>query len=828
MKEKKMRFWSITLLLLLSISACIEEKRESREEQWDTSLTLNMARVDESVLNNTQVYLFDGGVGSNNNRFNGKVQDVTYEAGRLKMPIAAGTWNVALVSANREIKRQLIAPVRTDQRASLKMWETATSGGVLPSMPELRTAYITGQRVVAGTHNAAADAMLLTRNVALVKVVIADAGGLDLQGTHRLQLTHVPTVLNWNGGLYPNRRNPTVSRAPMSAYFSIRNNPHRNGRQLSDTLQFVIPAHKGVDYLHAYPTDTTTSHLKLNVSLACMGGTRYEKTAVTIPRVPRVNGILLVRLTMRGRVEVSTEVLEWLDSSLVVDLSHTQLFTDKSAIELAHKDTFYVNTNAATFTVKKASDAAWITSVRKLTGNAVEVTADVTSYVDNHPRSSYILLKANNVTKKITVTQRPDRGTIQVDAHRLVFSPLSPHRARRVQVTSLGGNWEILAASPKATANIRRGLAGTTAVTFTRSSTTNEANFASCYGDGQVVVKNTTTLDTDTISLINCLIAVDQHTIHVNTPRGPLSTIVTRSQEITVYGGNQRLLFNSRSPWIHENLSWNPTSPQTLTMTTDREPNGDSREGFLTIAHAELPDYVVSLKVFQDVVVTIPPFDYFVVKFTFLRYDADFAVEFRGNHPSGNGANNNTYDKKPVGYAAGEMVEAVQYKGVTLLHWGGDALAGEGETVFFNAPVLEGDTDSPRKIKLDIYATWYTYGLAPREMTFTMTAYKGGTMSHVRTNFHNSGGQVLYNMGHRVIIRTTRGQWSYAEGGYTKVATITYDRIKHSATAKVWATIATSEASSQLITLPLRVEEKPHSIPIIVETYSDGYAAARE
>ena len=90
------------------------------------------------------------------------------------------------------------------------------------------------------------------------------------------------------------------------------------GHQYSDTLRFIVPAHKGTDYLNALPTDTTTSHLKLSVDLASEGGTRFEKTDVVIPRVPRVNGILLVRIFLGGKLDVSTEILNWQDTQLEV------------------------------------------------------------------------------------------------------------------------------------------------------------------------------------------------------------------------------------------------------------------------------------------------------------------------------------------------------------------------------------------------------------------------------------------------------------------------------------------------------------------------------
>ncbi|MEG0647052.1 MAG: hypothetical protein RR471_07775, partial [Bacteroides sp.] len=175
------------------------------------------------------------------------------------------------------------------------------------------------------------------------------------------------------------------------------------------------------------------------------------------------------------------------------------------------------------------------------------------------------------------------------------------------------------------------------------------------------------------------------------------------------------------------------------------------------------------------------------------------------------------------------FTSAVTYNARQLLQWGGDATGGQGETTFFNAPVLEGDANSPRKIKLDVYATWYTAGRAPDKMTFTMTAYKGGTMVQSGTNFNNNGGEKLYDQGHSVMITTTKGNSTYATGGYTKVATITYDRVKHAASVSVWAGIATrTTRAAESVGIPLRPEVKPDWLPTIVHTYSDDYKGVRK
>ncbi|MFR4037159.1 MAG: hypothetical protein ACLTZT_04720 [Butyricimonas faecalis] len=250
-------------------------------------------------------------------------------------------------TANTNFSGGLIQPVRRAARKDLKMWETQPTGGVLPSMPELRgTASIDGQQVIGGQDNSVAGTTILSRNVALVKV-IADAGGLDVNGTHKLELKDVPTTLNWEGGLFPTAKNPRVSTVPMTGTFRVKDSTSLPGHQRSDTLYFVIPAHKGNDYLNANPKDTTESHMKVSVDLACVGGSHFQKTDVVIPRVPRVNGILLVRLLVGGKLDVTADILGWEDVELNADLSQTQLYTDKASVGLSYKDTLYVNTNAS-------------------------------------------------------------------------------------------------------------------------------------------------------------------------------------------------------------------------------------------------------------------------------------------------------------------------------------------------------------------------------------------------------------------------------------------------------------------------------------------------
>ena len=805
------------LVVFVFLIACADGNQTIVFDPGSTSLTLNMTKSDAPIINNSSVFVFDGN-GANIDQFNHKIQRISYEEDKLFMPVIAGVWNITIVTANRNIEDRIIQPVRGHDRRSMRLWKTVPSGNEINSVPELRTGFIQAQRIVADQLNECSETILLARNVALVKVVIEDAAGLDVNGLHSFQLTDVPTTLNWDGGLYPDKNTPEISLHPMKGVFAIRDELSNPGHQKSDTLMFIIPAHKGQDFLTASPEDTTTSKLKFSVDLACAGGTRFQKTNIEIPRVPRVNGILLVRLYVGGKVEVTTEIQDWKDVAVDADLNQTYLFTNKASIGLSFKDTISINTNASNYTLTKDPSAFWITDIRKLSDNTYEVTADLDSYVDNNPRTSYIDIKANNITKRIPVRQRPEKGTIGVSKKKIVLCP-NTHVKESLTITSKGGEWRLLQQSSKASINIANGAAGSKTLEVTRSSTTNINEFDRAYGDDIVVFKNERTLETDTLLLVNCFIYIDRNTINAAAPSGGAQTSVTTSQDISVYGGNRDLIFESWSSWIHNDIVWSNAS-QTLTMTTDRESNDEPRSGFIKFRHKECSDYVVTANVYQDIIVTIPPFDYFVVKFTWNGNDVDIAAEFARNSITSEGSNNSSYDKRPVGW---RFSNSVSYNGRQLLQWGGDATGGQGETVFFNAPVLEGDANSPRKIDLDVYATWYTAGRAPDRMSFTMTAYKGGTMQQVGTNFNNIGGINLYDKAHTVMIRTTKGVDSYATGGYTKVATITYDRVKHSATIKVWAEeLRMTDQTRSSVKIPLRLPEldKPEYQYEEVHTFS--------
>ena len=76
-------------LLLFLAFACTDDRESPGGTNGNPSLVFRMTRASADIINNTQVYLFDGD-GATAGQFRQKVPDVTYAADRLTMPVAAG------------------------------------------------------------------------------------------------------------------------------------------------------------------------------------------------------------------------------------------------------------------------------------------------------------------------------------------------------------------------------------------------------------------------------------------------------------------------------------------------------------------------------------------------------------------------------------------------------------------------------------------------------------------------------------------------------------------------------------------------------------------
>ncbi|MDR0509720.1 MAG: hypothetical protein LBH06_01335 [Rikenellaceae bacterium] len=711
-----------------------------------------------STAADTRIYAFVG-AGASRGEFSHRILRIGDTGGTLSAALPVGTWDLALVSCDDvQVMDKLVAPLTGVGRAQCRMYELAPQGGTLPSAPELYTARVDAQRIEADkSHSASAS---FARNVAMIKVVVGEVKGMKTDGQHSVYLGDVPTILDWEGGLYPDRNNPATSTAKMRGALAISD--VAGGMQRSDTAVFIVPAHRGSDFLSANPADTATHNLSVSVDLALADGSRYVRNDVKLPVVPKANKILVVNLLVRGSLEVRSSVLDWKDEKLSADISHTELSVDKSSVGLSQRDTMTVRTNASS-TPRLTSGATWLTA-RFIDSVRVVLTADSASYTV--PRSTWVDVSVNNATKRISVTQRPDKGTITASPARLWMSPSAGNASRTVSLWSTGP-WRIASALTKANASPSGGNPYTGSITLARRSNPTDNGNYTMYGDDTLTLCNDRTFETVSVPMSNIYMRSDD--VYINNPHGADTTVV--SDKIEVFGGSRRFTVTSKPSWI-TSATCDPNGR--LKLTALRDPVDNGRDGMMTIVNADDTSYTIKVKITQDFNVLIPAFNYFVLKYTWVKGDADVAFRFTGN-----GA---PFDDKPVGYDMGS-VNGVMHDNKLLCKWGGDARGSDGETVFFNAPVIDGSSGTlPRNITMEAYATWYDLGIAPAGVTLTVSAYLGGTMVQQGTNFVNSGGSLLYKTGKTLRVTTTRGGHNnYASGGYTKMCTIVYDRFKHSA-----------------------------------------------
>ena len=257
------------------------------------------------------------------------------------------------------------------------------------------------------------------------------------------------------------------------------------------------------------------------------------------------------------------------------------------------------------------------------------------------------------------------------------------------------------------------------------------------------------------------------------------------------------------------------------------------------LAHADDPTYIVPFPVIQDMYSNIPPFRYFVLKFTWAGGDVDIAVEFAGNTMPATGVAvpfDNNYSQTPftsyskaMGYNLAGSIDvngnrwptsAISFSALDLegrlMFWGGDAMGGQGETVFFNAPQITPvnprlDTSGlPRYINLEVYNTRWTTGTSPYPVTTTISTYEGGymrkpsgTITDPSTNTYNFYNVNGYNDNPGLIgtiknpadWTVTRTNWviqsqstTTFRSSFEHIATITYDRYTRGANIEWHAT----------------------------------------
>jgi hypothetical protein len=264
-----------------------------------------------------------------------------------------------------------------------------------------------------------------------------------------------------------------------------------------------------------------------------------------------------------------------------------------------------------------------------------------------------------------------------------------------------------------------------------------------------------------------------------------------------------------------------------LKAKVQRNPNSADRPGTVTVHHKDEPSYTVTVPLLQNQFIYVPEFKFFVLDILWCKralLDVDIAFMFANNDPV------TPFEHIPVGYGSlisdshltnkppnasttvnwstltdgsNFSIGYVKYDSpnpdpeyhpsgggmMKLLNWGGDAVNGQGETVYFDAEAFNGATNIPRYLNLGLYLTWYTHGWAaePWTVRVTLDCYQNGTMvphtsmpGQAQVNFKNEGGTLVHHQAFFIELNQTMAHSPNTfMSSFTYAAAIKYDRITH-------------------------------------------------
>ena len=449
---------------------------------------------------------------------------------------------------------------------------------------------------------------------------------------------------------------------------------------------------------------------------------------------------------------------------------------------------------------------------------------------DGGARTGYVYVTVNRMTVVARIAQ--EEGKLAATPDQIILSPFPGHDTKTIRISS-NGPWTLVAQPANATVSPTNGLAGTTDLTVTRSTTT--------FGLSSFTIQNTVTNKTAIVFVDNCYFLEDELLLSNSAGTN------TGTYTIEVEGGRKTFTIEGYSPWITSAVIL-PNGD--LQITAPQNQNGLERTGYITLSHTSDPDYKVTYQVLQDIN-GLPPFDYLTVRFTWgSTLDADLAVEFANNvypasggylpfdnTPYYSGTTSSDNIRRSVGYRQATYISVngmrvgtinngtVSSSGFAtgvpeytpemlkngLMFFGGDAQSGQGETVFLNAPQVtppsrrEDKTGMPRYLNLEVYAAWYR-GSGTYPITVTVNTYTGGIMlkpdrdapnqNLFTTNFYNvatgttsltSSAQVLapdFNESYTIQCdkhAANETQASSFRSVYHHVCTIRYDRYRRDA-----------------------------------------------
>lgn len=308
-------FAAFTLIaLLILLAGCSGDTITAEGDSPAANVTMSLKSGTNPVfMGNASIYVFTG-----TDQFVEKKLNVTVSGNKLFTYMPVGTWNLVLLTCSSDISGQVIQPPYGGAN-TFPMWKTgliAPANEFLSQAPgELRYEVLPNTAIIQD--QLTTKQATLNRNVAKIQVILKTYTGFDAVSPGQnnyayVDLLDVPTTLDWQGRYYPDKNNPEhAGNKPIREYFNF------DAQLKADTVDFIVPAHRGSDAFDLQHNDTTTHKLRLRASMPLKGQSYFGKSPFEISFVPKINRIIQLVLTFRGEPEtnldVKVTVKEWAD-----------------------------------------------------------------------------------------------------------------------------------------------------------------------------------------------------------------------------------------------------------------------------------------------------------------------------------------------------------------------------------------------------------------------------------------------------------------------------------------------------------------------------------
>lgn len=237
-------------------------------------------------------------------KFSYEIYDIARQTNTLTSQIKTGDWNLTLLSPQGTAAAQIHTPIAGKPMAGQLMYEynpVADSKGNSSPAAEFLFGKV-GLPTVATDLTTTVGNVAMARNVAKVELYVEKASNIDLGGTQKVELTRVPSKIDWEGHLMPSKTNPDTLKTPLVENWTF--SALQGGGFKSDILSFIVPAHRGRDFmnpdgsLNDTPTDVVSDVMNVTIRITnSLGGVVLNKTK-PLPQVVNCNRVLRIKVSL--------------------------------------------------------------------------------------------------------------------------------------------------------------------------------------------------------------------------------------------------------------------------------------------------------------------------------------------------------------------------------------------------------------------------------------------------------------------------------------------------------------------------------------------------